>query len=152
MIVDIQSNGPVEFFSWKEVANNLSVEKVKLQIKDWKNFMDHAMMMNLLRIWAVATFPSVFAKTGLKVSSWFRYPAFNKKEGGASNSAHLDARATDINNIPQSLYEKFIIAWRMLCVVFGKVGGIELYSWGMHFDSYSDKFGYKTFRVQDNRK
>jgi len=88
----------------------------------------------------------------LNVSSWYRTKEFNKKCGGASNSAHLDGRATDINNIPQPLYEQFITAWQVICSIHGKVGGIETYEWGIHFDSYSDKFGYEKFRTKDNRK
>ena len=74
------------------------------------------------------------------------------KPRGASNSAHLDGRATDINNIPESLYDDFIVAWQVICLARGKIGGIELYLWGMHFDSHSDKFGSTKFRLKDNRK
>lgn len=151
MIIDIKTKGPVEWFTWEEVANNLSKKSIKLQIKDWVNFMIHAVMMNELRIWAVLTFPDVF-KNGLHVSSWFREPEFNKSVGGASNSAHLDARATDIDNIPENLYHDFIVAWQVICLIHGKIGGIELYEWGMHFDSYSDKFGFTKFRLEENRK
>jgi hypothetical protein len=151
MIININTKGPVEFFSWEEVANNKSAKSIKLEIKDWGAFMEHARMMNELRIWAVATYPAIFKK-GLHVSSWYRDVDFNKTTGGASNSAHLDARATDIDNIPQSLYDSFVTAWQVICSTHGKIGGNELYEWGMHFDSYSDKFGYKEFRLKDNRK
>lgn len=151
MIIDIQTRGPVPHFSWKEIANNLSKDEIKLCIKDWDNFYEHCLMMEELRMWAVTTHP-IMSKHGLIVSSWYREPDFNRSVGGASNSAHLDARATDINNIPQSLYKEFLTAWRVICSTHNKIGGIELYSWGMHFDSYSDKFGHKEFRVVDNRR
>jgi hypothetical protein len=150
MIIDIQTQGPVPHFSWVEIANNLSKDEIKLRIKDWEGFYEHCIMMEELRMWAVRTFPDVFPK-GLKVSSWYREKNYNRSVGGASNSAHLDGRATDINNIPANLYDAFIIAWRVICSIHNKVGGIELYAWGMHFDNFSDKFGYKEFRVKDNR-
>lgn len=150
MIIDIQTKGPVEYFTWTEIANNLSKNAIKLVIKDWKNFIDHAMMMNELRIWAVLTYPSIF-KFGLHVSSWFRDPEFNASVDGASNSAHLDARATDIDNIPAKLFKTFTTKWKSICLKYNKIGGVEYYDWGMHFDSYSDKFGFKSFRSDDNR-
>lgn len=113
---------------------------------------DHGRMMDELRSWASTYYPNYFAKPGLHVSSWFRNVKDNKAAKGARNSAHLDARATDIDNIPQILYDEFITAWQVICQRYGKVGGVELYEWGMHFDSYSDKFGTAVFRVVDNRK
>lgn len=151
MIIDIKTKGPVEFFTWEEVANNKCSKAIKLEISDWNNFIEHAIMMNELRIWAVTTYPQMF-KNGLHVSSWWRETAYNKSVKGASNSAHLDARATDIDNITKALYADFILAWKVICSAHGKIGGIELYEWGMHFDSFSDKFGYKSFRINDNRK
>ena len=141
MIININNKGPVEFFTWKEVANNESKKSIKLEIEYWDAFMEHAEMMNKLRVWAVAAHPEIFKK-GLAVSSWYRDPEYNAemKPRGASNSAHLDGRATDINNIPESLYDDFIVAWQVICLARGKIGGVELYPWGMHFDSYSDKF------------
>lgn len=153
MIVDIKTKGPVEWFKWEEVANNLSKKSIKLQIKDWANFMIHAVMMNELRIWAVATFPAIF-KNGLHVSSWYRDPEFNAlpSVGGDANSIHLDARATDIDNIPENLYHDLTIAWQVICQLHDKVGGVNYYEWGMHFDSYEDKFGHKSFQIRDYRK
>ena len=150
MIIELKTEGPVKWFAWEEVANNLSKKAIKLMIKDWDAFIEHAIMMNELRIWAVKTYPLMFKK-GLHVSSWFREPEYNASVGGASNSAHLDARATDIDNIPQALYDEFITAWQVICSIHGKIGGNELYDWGMHFDSYSDKFGSTTHRLKDNR-
>lgn len=128
-------------FSLKEIMNNLAKDEVKLVITP--ELVEHAQMMQELRDW--------YGKP-LNVSSWYRAKNFNKSVGGASNSAHLDGRATDINNIPESLYSEFITAWQVICSIHNKIGGIELYEWGMHFDSYSDKFGFKTFRIKDNRR
>jgi hypothetical protein len=153
MIININSKGPVEFFSWEEIANNKSKKSIKLEVKDWGAFMEHAVMMNELRIWAVATYPKIF-KDGLSASSWYRDPEYNAlpSVGGDENSIHLDARATDIDNIPENLYHDFTIAWQVICLLHGKVGGVNYYEWGMHFDSYEDKFGHKTFQIRDYRK
>ena len=127
-------------FSLAEMANKEAADAIKLELSP--EVVEHAKMMQELRDW--------YGKP-LNVSSWYRTETFNKKIGGASNSAHLDGRATDINNIPEGLYGDFAIAWEAICAIHKKIGGVELYNWGMHFDSYSDKFGYREFRKKDNR-
>ena len=127
-------------FSLKEMTNTVAKDEVKLVLSP--AVVEHAQMMQELRDW--------YGKP-LEVSSWYRTPAFNRLVGGASNSAHLDGRATDINNIPQELFPAFITAWQVICSRHNKIGGCELYSWGMHFDSFSDKFGATAFRLKDNR-
>ena len=127
-------------FSLAEMTNKQADEKVKLILTP--EVVEHAQMMQELRDWCGVP---------LTVSSWFRTKAFNKKCGGASNSAHLDGRATDIKGIPEELYHDFVVAWQTICSTHGKIGGCELYPWGIHFDSYSDKFGYDKFRLKDNR-
>lgn len=114
---------------------------------------EHGQMMDELREWAATYYPNFFARNGLIVSKrgWFRNVKDNKAAKGASNSAHLDARATDINNIPSTLYDEFTTAWQVICMKHKKVGGVVLYHWGMHFDSFSDKFGVKVFRIDDKR-
>lgn len=90
----------------------------------------------------------------LNVSSWYRTKSFNKSCNGSKNSAHLDGLATDINNIntkDNETVKRFTHWWQAICTAHGKIGGVEVYKWGMHFDSYSDKFGCKTFRYKDNR-
>ena len=141
----------VEWFSLEEMMNQLSEEDIVLEITP--EVREHAEMMNSLRIWAVFIFPVIF-RLGLIVSSWYRTVAFNASIGGASNSAHLDGRATDINNIDTTneiLVQAFIVAWQVICSIHHKIGGVEVYDWGMHFDSFSDKFGYTEFRTKDNR-
>ena len=128
-------------FSLKEMTNTVAKEDVKLVLTP--EVVEHARMMQRLRSWCGKP---------LEVSSWYRTPTFNRLVAGASNSAHLDGRATDINNIPQALYEAFTIAWQVICSQHNKIGGVEYYSWGMHFDSFSDKFGSTTFRIKDNRR
>ena len=139
----------VENFTLAEMMNNQAKEDVKLVLTP--ELVEHAQMMQELRDWAVATFPKVFGKNGLIVSSWYRTKAFNKACGGYYISCHLDGLATDINNIPESLYDRFTTAWQVICSHHNKIGGIELYTWGMHFDSDSGRFGTKVFRVNDNR-
>lgn len=136
-------------FTLKEMANNQAKDYIKLKLTP--ETIEQALMMQELRDWAVITYPNDFLRNGLMVSSWYRTTSFNKSVGGASNSAHLDGRATDINNIPAKYYDAFTTAWQVICIKYGKIGGVVKYHWGMHFDSYSDKFGYKTFRTDDRR-
>jgi len=138
---------PFKYFDTEEMGINSD-------FKWTPEIVEHGRMMDELREWAATYNPKQFAKSGLVVSNrgWFRNKQDNKDVKGAKNSAHLDARATDINNIPQSMFNDFITAWQVICMMYGKVGGIELYAWGMHFDSYSDKFGAAVFRLNDNRK
>ena len=128
-------------FSLKEMTNTVATDDVKLVLTP--EVVEHARMMQELRDW--------YGKP-MEVSSWYRTPRFNRLVAGASNSAHLDGRATDINNIPQDLFEAFEIAWQVICSQHNKVGGVEKYDWGMHFDSFSDKFGLTSFRSKDNRR
>ena len=140
----------VKNFSLKEMMNSEAKDDIKLVITP--EVAEHAQMMQELREWAVKTYPNIFVTNGLLVSSWYRTPAFNKSVGGAGNSAHLDGRATDIRNVPQTLYKEFTTAWQVICSIHNKVGGVELYPTFIHFDSYSDKFGFKGFRLVDNRR
>lgn len=106
---------------------------------------EHANMIQELRDW--------YGKP-LNVSSWYRTKSFNKSCNGSKNSAHLDGRATDISNIntkDSEAVKRFTHWWQAICTAHGKIGGVEVYKWGMHFDSYSDKFGCKSFRYKDNR-
>lgn len=127
----------VENFSLKEMMNNQAVEDVKLVLTP--EVIEFAQMMQELRNW--------YGKP-LNVSSWYRTRTFNTQIGGDKNSIHLDGRACDISNIPQSKYEDFIIAWQVICKSHGKIGGCNTYSWGMHFDNYEDKFGHREFIVR----
>ena len=137
----INVNGNVtKNFSISEMANNESSAEVKLVLTP--EVIEHAQMMQELRDW--------YGKP-LHVSSWYRESAYNKSVGGASNSCHLDARATDINNIPAKLYAAFTEKWKEICKKHNKIGGVCYYNWGMHFDSHSDKFGCKFFRTHDYR-
>jgi uncharacterized protein YcbK (DUF882 family) len=131
----------VKNFSLKEMSNSQAKEDVKLLLTP--EVVEHAQMMQELRNW--------YGKS-LNVSSWYRTKTFNASCGGDSNSIHLDGRATDINNIPENLYYDFTVAWQVICENHRKIGGVNYYEWGMHFDNYEDKFGHKTFQIRDYRK
>lgn len=135
-------------FSLREVANMMSGENVELQITP--EFLYFIGMMQELRNWAADTYTK-YEKEGLVVSSCFRTKKFNASVGGSGNSAHLEGRAMDIKNINPSHYEAFTIAWRTICAVHGKIGGVNYYSWGMHFTDNEDKFGQKIFTIRDKR-
>ena len=127
-------------FKVSELCNKLAKEDVKLVLSP--EMIEHAEMMQELRDW--------YGKP-LNVSSWYRTRRFNAFVGGDHRSAHLDGLATDINNIPEGLYGAFESAWRAICVVHCKVGGVNLYDWGMHFCSNEDRFGHREFQVRDMR-
>ena len=127
-------------FSIDEICNKSASEDVKFIFTPEAK--EHGDMMQELR--------DYYGKPMI-VSSWYRTPSFNKKIGGASNSAHLDGRATDIKGIPESKFRELAIVWNNICVQHGMIGGVGYYKWGMHFDSHSDKFGYKAFSVRDYR-
>ena len=139
----------VKNFSLTEMKNNEADEDVKLVITP--ELVEHAFMMQELRDWAVSTYSKSF-KQGLHVSSWYRTKKFNASVKGHSRSCHLQGQATDINNIPESLFYDFVTAWQVICSIHKKIGGVEIYKWGMHFDSDSGRYGTKTFRLNDNRK
>ncbi len=139
----------VKNFSLAEMTNKQAKDETKLVLTP--EVVEFAQMMQELREWAAKTYPQIFSKQGLIVSSWYRTATFNREIGGSSNSAHLDGRACDINNIPQSLYRDFTIAWQVICSIHDKVGGVNYYSWGMHFTDHEDKFGHKTFQIRDKR-
>lgn len=128
-------------FSLVEMVNKEAKEDIKLVLTP--EVIEHAQMMQELRDWCGRS---------LNVSSWYRTPFYNKSCGGSSNSAHLDGRATDINNIKESEFNDFTIAWQVICSKHNKIGGVCYYKWGMHLDSHSDKFGCKTFRIAEYRK
>jgi len=137
----ITSGFMVKNFSLAEMTNKQAKDEIKLGLTP--EVVEFAQMMQELRDW--------YGKP-LNVSSWYRTANFNREIGGSSNSAHLDGRACDINNIPQSLFHDFTIAWQVICSIHCKVGGVNYYKWGMHFTDHEDKFGHKTFQVRDKRR
>jgi len=137
----ITSGWTVKNFSLAEMTNKQAKDEIKLVLTP--EVVEFAQMMQELRDW--------YGKP-LEVSSWYRTVDFNKQIGGSPNSAHLDGRACDINNIPASLYKDFTIAWQVICSIHGKVGGIGYYDNFMHFTDHEDKFGHKTFQIRDYRR
>lgn len=127
-------------FTLAEMANKQAAETTKLELTP--KMVEHAQMIQELRNWH---------GKALNVSSWYRTAAYNKKCGGDKKSAHLDGLATDINSIPASMYHDFTVAWKMICAAHGKVGGVNYYSWGMHFCSDEGRFGHKEFQIRDKR-
>lgn len=131
----------VKNFSLTEMANTKAAENIKLVLSP--ACVEHANMMQELRDW--------YGKP-LNVSSWYRTKSFNKSCNGSKNSAHLDGLATDINNIPESLYDEFTTAWQVICANHNKIGGVNYYKWGMHFCSDEGRFGNEKFTIRDYRK
>ena len=151
---------PSKHFSWEEICNNLT--KNPMKFLDSPEARRHLRMMDDFRDYMATYIPVPFATEGLVPTSWYRDEDFNREIGGAPNSAHLPACASDIKNIDtgnEILVTKAITAWQVICMKYGVVGGIEIYPRGyqgskrglMHFDSVSDRFGTKVFRLKDNR-
>lgn len=128
-------------FTLAEMANKQAKDATKLVLTP--EMVEHAQMMQELRDW--------YGKP-LNVSSWYRTEKFNKSCGGDKKSAHLVGLATDINNIPEELYELFANAWEIICNLHGKVGGCNFYDWGMHFCSDEGRFGHTKFQIREKRK
>ena len=131
----------VKNFSLAEMTNKQAKDEIKLVLTP--DVTEFAHMMQELRDW--------YGKP-INVSSLYRTKSFNDSlKGSSPNSAHLDWRACDIANIPKDLFHDFTVAWEVICSIHGKVGGVNLYSWGMHFTDHEDKFGNKNFVVRDKR-
>ena len=129
-------------FSLLEMMNKEASDEIKLVLTP--EVVEFTQMIQELRDW--------YGKP-LNPSSWYRTKKFNARKdvNGAPNSAHLNGRAVDFNNIPKVKYSDFTIAWQVICHRHGKIGGVNYYSWGMHFTDYEDKFGNAKFTVRDKR-
>jgi uncharacterized protein YcbK (DUF882 family) len=136
----------VKNFSIEEMANNESKKDVKLVLSE--GLTQHARMMQDLRNW--------YAKS-MKVNSWYREVDYNAKVGGDANSCHLDGIATDVALPRLSLImrTRFISKWKAICKAYGVIGGVSIYTWGLHFDSNNTPTRYgrvsTTFRITDFR-
>lgn len=126
----------------KELANN-SGDANKPQMyfdKEVDEFLD---MIQEFRMW--------YAKP-MTVSSCFRQAEYNRKVGGASNSLHLQAKALDWKvSLTSAQLKNVQHKWAEICLAHKRIGGINLYSWGVHLDAFEDKFGAKSFVVRDKR-
>lgn len=127
-------------FKLSEMCNTNTKSETKLTLTP--KMVEHAQMMQELRDW--------YGKP-LNVSSWYRTAQYNTFCGGDVNSAHLDGLATDITGIPEDMFDEFTTAWKTICSIHNKVGGVNYYSWGMHFCSNEDRFGHKDFQTRDKR-
>lgn len=133
----------VAHFSLDEMCNKQAKEDVRLILTP--EIVEFAEELEELRRWY---------NKPMKVNSWYRTASYNKLCGGAGNSIHLDGRAVDIAlpNLTDEQYIHFRDKWKQICEKHDKVGGINRYSWGLHFDDFEDKFGYRTFAERDMRK
>lgn len=132
----------VAHFSLAEMCNKEAKESLKLVLTP--EVIEFAQMMEELRLWY---------NKPMTVNSWYRTESYNKSCGGSSNSLHLDGLACDISlpNLSDEKFEHFRDKWKKICEKHGKIGGINRYRWGLHFDCKEDKFGYKEFVIRDMR-
>lgn len=128
-------------FVIRELANMEASENIKLVLT--KDVMIHLQMMQELR--------DMYGRP-LNVSSWYRTQTFNRKVGGHPRSEHLIGCATDITGLDKRDYGRLTDYWRKICEKYGRVGNLGYYTWGIHFGSKGNRFGYITFHVFDNRK
>lgn len=128
----------VKNFSLKEMSNNQATEDIKLVLTP--EVVEFAQMMQELRD---------FYGKPMKVNSWYRTPKFNASIGGDPKSIHLDGRAADI---AVTDYHDLTVAWRTICQIHNKIGGVNYYKTFMHFDNFEDKFGHKEFQIRDYRE
>lgn len=132
------------FAVW-ELANTKARERVKLVMgeRSWEFLRELQKLRNL--------YYAQFGR-GLDVSSFYRTASYNKTCGGSVNSAHLDARAADLINIPQTRYGIITRWWADITAQAGKVGGINYYPDDrLHVTDFEQKFGNSTFKVRDYR-
>ena len=128
-------------FTMRELANNLAKESVKAIWND--DVKKHCKMLQSLR-----------NRIGvMNVTSWYRTISYNRKIGGASNSLHLKALATDVKYPGMNAARRNLIteAWKTICAENGVIGGINYYTNGVHLASREDLFGAKDFVIRDYR-
>lgn len=117
-------------FLWKEAA-----------CKDGKNSLPknltaiqgHANKLQTFRDWY---------NRPMKINSWYRTPAHNKKEGGVPGSQHVQGIATDIalpsefhdftSDRKRQFVENCRVKWHQVC---GGRGAFGIYDTFMHLDS-----------------
>ena len=137
---------PFKHFSLREVINFETKKDIKLVLT--RDLIKHGDMMDFLR---------EYYRKPLNVSSWYREKDFNARVGGHTKSCHLDGIATDIllPGISNNTRTKLTTAWNAICISQGVIGGVGVYSWGMHFDSNNTIMRYGralgTFRYEDFR-
>ena len=140
MITVSEGSGIVENFTFEEMASRGEL-KSNTEIAEFMN------MLQDLRNWAASTF-EIFKDDGLITSNIYRTEEHNRDVGGSKNSIHLNCRAADFTNVPKHLYNEFTTAWQVICRTHNKIGGINLYDWGIHVDNFEDKFGHKEFVIR----
>lgn len=130
-----------ENFTFGELANNEAGDQVKvIYNEDIRQF---AGMLQELRKW--------FNKP-IKVNSWYRTAAYNKRCGGSANSLHLKGLAMDWGiNHNQTQHENVQAKWREICEKHHIVGGINHYTHGYHLSVHEEMLGNKSFKVRDYR-
>lgn len=89
--------GPGRGFTWAEVRSTDGV--LPTDYTSRIRFARQAVYLNRMRrkIREAHGGATAVERVSISVNSWYRSPAYNKKIGGATNSQHVAARATDIN-------------------------------------------------------
>jgi uncharacterized protein YcbK (DUF882 family) len=86
--------GPAAGFRWSEVDCNGGECKLPSDRQSRKRFRKQARALNMLR--AVVRIAFRTRHVIISVNSWHRCAAYNRSIGGATQSQHVECRATDI--------------------------------------------------------
>jgi Peptidase M15 len=92
--------GPAVRFTWSETESHDSTPVPK-HLR--KRVVKQAKALNKLRKVVSKHYNVGFDKIRINVNSWYRSPSYNASIGGASQSQHVEGRATDINVIVNGL-------------------------------------------------
>ena len=68
------------------------------------------------------------------IASAYRTPAHNRRIGGVPHSQHVQGRALDCHPPSRMFLSEFIDRAKAFAQADDRIGGIGLYSWGVHWD------------------
>ena len=115
---------PSAHLTWKEVACNDGTPYPS----EWRK----TRLLKLVKVFE--DFRAYFGNQPLVIGSCYRTPSWNRKQGGASKSQHLQGRAIDIHcpkNVP---IKEFRQRAKLFANENKNVGGLGWYRWGVHLD------------------
>lgn len=86
--------GPARGFTWSEVDDGYG--KLPSTQDGLRRVVRQARLLNQLRAYIAGRYDVPKKNVGIGVNSWYRSGPYNRAIGGASQSQHVEARATDI--------------------------------------------------------